>query len=357
MVDVSVTREDQSANFLRFDARDLPEQVKWCMSNIVGPAAANRMDAAQVLGMARQLEQVLTQTYDIKRPDFKARSIIPVDTRIASGTETWTYRSYDKSGTAGIVHNYSSELPDADVKGSETASRLVSLGASFHYSIQDMRAAAFAGQPLDAMKARAARYAVERKLEILAGAGDANTGLVGLTNAPGIVAVTQVSTGTWAAQITANLSNAVQAIIQDINALRSAIFVNTGGVHGSPGSLSLLLPLYEYNLLRVNTRSVTFTDDNILTYIVKMCQLKDADFWNELNFANAGATGGRVMLYERDPEVLSLVISQEFEQFAPQAKNLAFQIPVHMRTGAVQVRYPKAVAYMDGPGSSLSPAA
>ena len=79
-----------------------------------------------------------------------------------------------------------------------------------------------------------------------------------------------------------------------------------------------------------------------------MCQLKDCDFWNELNKAGASSLG-RIMAYERTPEVLSLVISQEFEQFAPQTKNLAFMVPCHMRTGAVQVRYPKAVAYMDGP--------
>jgi hypothetical protein len=348
-MDVNLYAENPFAQFPRFDAQDCPEQVAWCLQQIIGPAAVRRMDANQVLTMARQLEQVLTQTYDIRRPDMKARSIIPVDTRIASGAETWTYRTYEQTGSADILHNYSSELPDADVKGSETAQRLVSIGASYHYSIQDMRAAAFAGQPLDAMKAKAVRYAMERKLEVLAAKGDSGSGLVGLTNAPGIQSVAQVSSGTWTAQIAANLANAVAAIIQDVNALRTAIFVNSQGVHGAPGTLSLLLPLSEYNLLNTNARSLTFTTDNILQYIVNMCQLRDVDFWNELNLADAGGTHGRIMMYERSSDILSLVISQEFEQFAPQAKNLAFMVPCHMRTGAVQVRYPKAVAYMDGP--------
>jgi hypothetical protein len=345
---VEITRHEPFADMPRFDAADLPEQMAWCLQQIVGPAAVRRMDAQQVLTMARQLEQVLTQTYDIRRPDMKARSIIPVDTRVSSGAETWTYRTYEQSGAAKIIHNYGSELPDADVSGTETAARLVSIGASYHYSIQDMRAAAFAGQPLDAMKARAVRYAMERKLEVLAAVGDSKTGLVGLTNAPGIITSTQVSSGTWAAQIAANLANAVAAIIQDINKLRSDIFVNSQGVHGAPGTLSLLLPLAEYNLLNTNARSLTFTTDNILQYIVNMCQLRDVDFWNELNTA-AGDGTGMIVMYERSQDVLGLVISQEFEQFAPQAKNLAFMVPCHMRTGAVQVRYPKAVAKMTGP--------
>lgn len=342
-----ISSEDLSKDFARFDMADMPEQVAWCLQNIIGPAAVKRMDSAQVLTMARQLEQVLTQTYDIRRPDMKARSVIPVDTRISSGAETWTYRTYEMSGAAKIIHNYSGELPDGDVKGSETAQKLISIGAAYHYSIQDMRAAAFAGQPLDAMKARAVRYAMERKLEKLAALGDSATGLVGLTNAPGIQTSTQQSSGTWKSQIQTNLAAAVAAIIQDVNQMRSDIFLNSQGVHGAPGTLSLLLPLAEYNLLNTNARSLTFTTDNILQYIVNMCQLKDADYWNELNTA-ADGTNGLVMMYERSPDILSLVISQEFEQFAPQAKNLAFMVPCHMRTGAVQVRYPKAVTKMTG---------
>jgi len=159
---VEIFPSNPYTDFPRLDAVDLPEHVQHLYGQILGPAAARRLDANQVLFMARQLEYIFTQTYDIKRPDFKARQLIPVDTRVPAGAETFTYRTYEQTGTADLVHNYSSELRDADVKGSETAQRMVSIGNSYHYSIQDMRAAAFAGQPLDALKARSARYAMER---------------------------------------------------------------------------------------------------------------------------------------------------------------------------------------------------
>lgn len=372
MSDLIVSPHDLSSDLMRFDSRDLPEQLEHVCEQILGRPAAKRLLAMRndawntdstvtntnmSAFMARQLEYIYTQTYDIKRPAFKARQVIPVDTRVPSGAETFTYRQFENTGVAIIGHNYSGELPDSDVKASETAAKLVSILGSFHYSIQDMRAAAFAGVPLDAKKAASVRFAFERKLEILAAVGTSgqsqDVGLTGLCNAPGIQAVTQVSTGTWIAQIAASVANGVASVIADVNAITAKIFAGTGGVHGEPGTLSLLLPIDEYNALNTTPSHLTFNDSNLLETVLKVCKLKDIDYWNPLGSAGSGSKG-RVMCYNRDPEVLGLIISQEFEQFAPQPKNLAFQVPCHMRTGAVEVRYPLAVAYMDGPGQTPS---
>ena len=54
-----------------------------------------------------------------------------------------------------------------------------------------------------------------------------------------------------------------------------------------------------------------------------------------MDFADAAGTGPRMLTYQRDPEILELIIPQDFEQFPPQARNLAFVVPCHARIGGV----------------------
>lgn len=347
-------------SFSRFDSRDMSAAVARGLKATVG-----RADANETALFARQLEYIFTQTYDILYPELKARQLIPVDTRVPSGADSFTYSQFDKRGMGKIVHNYGIDFPNADVMGKQFKQSIVSLGASYQYSIQDMRAAAMAGLPLEARKAEAARFAIELKLEDLAAAGDTATGLKGLTNAPSIQAVTKVSlnnagatSSTWASLITdalakGNLTAAAQEIQKDVLALQKTIFTTTKGVHIPD---TLVLPTDAFAVLATTPRAPGFTDDSLLDYILEVSPwLKSIEFWPRLDGAAPSAVNsvwGRVMCYQKDPKVLALIISQEFEQFAPQPRNMSFIVPVHMRTGAVEVRYPLAVAYMDGVGGS-----
>lgn len=321
-----------------------------------------RYDSSQTAFFARQLEYIYTQTYDIKYPELKARQLVPVDTRVPNGAEFFTYRSFEKQGLAKVIHSYADDFPKASVKASEFQQRVVGLGASYGYSVQDMRAAAFAGVPLEAREAEAARWALESLLEELAATGDASgkvlqpdgtTAFYGFANAPNILQTTKVSpAGTWAAQIAAGvaggtLTAVAQAIAQDVLNMYTNVFNTTKGVH-IPNTL--LLPTNSYSALLTQPRAPGFTDDTILGFLMKLLAphgLQQITWWNRLDTAGSGAVG-RAMLYEKSQENEGLIISQEFEQFPPQPKGMTWMIPCHMRTGAVEVRYPKSVTYMDG---------
>ncbi len=348
--------ENPFTGFLKFDSKDLPRTVARVLETLQG-----RADAMETSLFARQLEYVYTQTFDIEYADLKARSLIPVDTRVPTGADSFTYTQFDKIGRAKIVHNYAQDFENADVIAAQFKQSIVSLGDSYQYTIQDMRAAAMAGLPLESRKAEAARWAIEQKLESLAAFGDANTGLVGLTNAPSINAVSKVSqnnagatTSTWTQLITyalakGNITQAAQEIQKDVLGLSRTIFNNTKGVHVGN---TLVLPTQAYAILATTVRAPGFTDDTLLQYILKSNPwLKSIEFWPRLDGGAPAAVNsvwGRVMMYDKDPKVLGLIVSQDFEQFAPQPRNMAFIVPCHMRTGAVEVRYPLAVAYMDG---------
>ena len=351
--------ENPFAGMMRFDSKHLPQALQRVLETLQG-----RADANETALFARQLEYVFTQTYDILYPDLKARKLIPVNTQVPAGADSFTYAQFDKIGVAKIVHNYSQDFPNADVVGKQFKQAIVSLGDSYQYTIQDMRAAALAGQPLESRKAEAARYAMEVLLEKLAVSGDTGTGLLGLSNAPSIQAITKVSqnnagttASTWKTLITdalakGNITAVAQEIQKDVNAMQRAIFDNTKGVHMPD---TLVLPTDAYSVLATTPRAPGFTDDSLLDYILEVSPwLNQIDYWSRLDTAGALVNGvhGRMMMYQKDPQVLSLIVSQDFEQFAPQARGMSMIIPCHMRTGAVEVRYPLAVAFMDGVGGT-----
>lgn len=355
-------KDNPFVGMLKFDSRSLPRATQRILETIQG-----RSDANETALFARQLEYVYTQTYDIEYPELKARMLVPVDTRVPSGADSFTYSQFNKQGRATIVHNYAEDFAGADIIGKQFKQAIVSLGDSYQYTIQDMRAAAMAGLPLEARKAEAARFAIEQKLESLTAFGDANTGLVGVTNAAGINVVSKVSlnnagttASTWAQLITdalakGNITAASQEIVKDVLAMWRQIHNATKGTHAGD---TLVLTTDTWSVLASTPRAPGFTNDTILDYIKQVVPgLKNIEFWPRLDGAAPAAVNsvfGRVLLYEKNPRVLSLIISQEFEQFAPQPRNMAFIVPCHMRTGAVEVRYPLAVSVMDGLGGNAT---
>jgi hypothetical protein len=324
-----------------------------------------RLDADNTGLFARQLEFIYSETYDIEYPENKARTFFPVDNRVPAAAESYTYRTFDRKGSARLVNNFATDFPTVEMVGYETTQKVKSLGDSYIYSIQEMRAAAMAGVPLDAMKARAARDVMEYELERIAWTGDSNSGLYGVLSAPGVmgsgVAVTDqngtsqaaasvlTSTGDWG---TLNAMSGLVPldIINDVTKMSKAIFDATKGIHRGD---TLVLDTASYSKLANAPRAAGFTNDTVLQYVLSASPwLKTIDFSPRLDNAS-GLVGGtlgkpRIVMFERNPRVVGLIIPQEFEQLAPQPRNMAFVVNCHMRFGGAEVRYPKAVATMDG---------
>jgi hypothetical protein len=106
------------------------------------------------------------------------------------------------------------------------------------------------------------------------------------------------------------------------------------------------------NLLRTTPQSPGFNENNLLDFLRKMFDL-DFQVWPQLNASNVGGTNGvygQVVVYKKDPKVLNLMVSQQFTQLPPQMVKMAYEINCYMRGGAAQVRYPLAVALMNGLG-------
>ena len=161
---------------MRYDQNDY-EALR--ASNIPASLVGTRFDSAEDASVffARELDYVKSQSYDVEYPELTALSLFPMSSEVDPGAETVTYYSYDKVGLAKIISNYATDLPRADVKGKPTTAIIKSLGASYGYSIQEMRASAMAGKSLDTRKAEAARYQIDYLNNKIAWCGDEETGL------------------------------------------------------------------------------------------------------------------------------------------------------------------------------------
>lgn len=315
-----------------------PEEIAAYIGQNTKPGEA-RMDAGSTATLARQLEHVESTVYQTKYPAFKARMLIPLDTSIPSGAETVTYQMWDSFAMAKVVANAADDLPLVDVMAKEFSARVKSLGVSFTYSVQDLRAIALSGQPIDTMRAIAARRAIEAGMDEVAAFGLPEASMPGFLNHPNVPLIAP-TTGNWA-------SATAEQIFADLNKLVSSMVTATRGIHMPD---TMLLDTASFELLASKPVGSDFSKTILRVFLDSNVHIRNIDSWYQLDKANVAGTGPRAMVYARTPEVVQLRIPQGFEQFPPQARNLAFVIPCHSRIGGVAVRFPMAMAYMDGIG-------
>ena len=308
------------------------------------------LDANEKVFFSRELEHVKTKTYDIKYPDLKAKQYIPVSTDAGPGAESITYEQYDHVGMFKIIASYADDLPRSDVKGVEFTSPVRSIGGSYGYSIQAIRAARMAGKPLETRKAEATRKSYELKVNEIAWNARPTMakygGLTGLIYNPNITKY-EVDTGAessvkpWSGKTS-------EEIIFDMN---KAVDTPIKLTLGTGVANTLLMPLENYTLIS-STRNSDASDLTILEYFKRNRPGVTVDWVNDLSDVTNPRTGtgttNILIAYRRNPEVLTLEIPQPYEQFPAQERNLEFVIPAHGRIGGVIVYYPLEIAIVDG---------
>jgi hypothetical protein len=305
-----------------------------------------RLDAKYTAALEQQLEHVRAQTYDIKYPNMKARQFIPVDNSVDPGAETFAYLQWDEIGMAKIIANYADDLPMVSALAEKFSNPVVSLGDAYDFSVQDLKRSALSGNQLETRKAAIVRRGMERRLDHLAAVGDAPSKLKGFLNNSNVTVLSATSDGTSARWVGGRSpAKAPVDIKADMHAAVNQIWVNTKQAFEPD---TILLSTTEFG--HISQAAVNaYTEVTILkSFLANNPMIKNMDHWHKLDLADAAGTGPRMITYTRSNEVLELVIPQEFEQLPPQAKNLAYIVPCHMRCGGVVVRYPLAIAYTDG---------
>lgn len=304
------------------------------------------LDANETLFFERELEHRKSQTYDIIRAPLKAMELIPVDSTAGPGAESIVYEQYDITGLAKIIANYADDLPRADAKGKEVVAKIRSVGNSYGYNIQEIRAAMFAGKPLEQRKANAAARAQREIWNRIAFNGDTEHGLQGWLTNPNIPVASVAADGNENGGVGSTLfeHKTPQQIIRDLNEVVNGIFERT---NGAERPTTLALPIKQWTQIST-TRMDSGTDTTILQFF-----LNNSPFITSVEWANelkgAGTGGVDIMIaYDRSPDKITLEMPQGFEQFPVQERGLEFVVPCHSRIAGVLIYYPFSQSIGEG---------
>ena len=320
----------------------------------VGQGNETRLDANESAFFLRQIEYIKAKTYDVKYKELKAFDLIPISNEAPSGTPQITWRQYVGVGFAKIIADYANDFPRVDTYGNETTTLVRGIGASYGYSIVEIRRAAIANVPLDQKKANFARRAIEQVINSIAWSGLTPYSINGLVNYPGITAATIPADGTGTSTLWT--TKTPDQIIRDLNNLITAVVATT---RGREMPTTLLLPIENY-LYISNTRMGLPSDKTILSYFLDAQRdagsIRKVDWLpDELknvgvsgNIPSGGTASSRMLAYVQDEDHLTLEIPQPFEQFPSDQEGMEFEIACHAETAGVLVYYPLSIAYGDG---------
>jgi len=305
------------------------------------------LDADQGVFFKRQLEVIKAKTYDIKQRALQATSVFPVSTEAGPGAETITYEQFDTTGLMKFIADYSSDLPRSDVKGKQFSIIIQSLGGSYGWSVQEIRAAMFANRALSAMRAMAARRSNDQMANNIgwfANGGADWAGLTGFLYNPNITK-SAAPTGAWTTG-----PKTPDQIIGDVNFLIYKVPELTNSVEMVD---TVLLPSAQYSYIASTPRS-SVSDTTILEFLRRVHLGVTFGSVTELKSVNPNPRTGAapavnlMVAYTRSPDHLQYEIPVIYEQFPAQERNLSYVTPVHSRNAGFNVYYPLSCHIVDG---------
>ena len=312
------------------------------MMEISGHARFDSVDAASIW-MASELDAVKSKSYDKLYPELMALQCFPVNGDADPGAETITYYTYDLEGLAKIIDNYSTDLPRADVNGVPHSAIVKSVGVSYGYSAQEMRASRMAHKSLDSRKAEAARFQSDNTINTIAWKGDPKHNLLGVLSTQQNIPIFTITAGATSGK-TKWLEKTAEEILGDIKAMYAQVARTTKNVEHPD---TLLLPNDVYTELSMSR--LDYTGETVLSFIeshapglkeVKSCAELNHDSVETNPYAAASGGQGVALLYTNSADKLEINNPMAFLQYPVQVKGLESVVPCEARTAGVIVFYP-----------------
>lgn len=333
--------KEMRADARRFDARNpgsYPERFRYFDRD-------PNFDSAEGIFLARQLEFIRKGLYEIPYPELKSKRLLPWNTDVNTGAEQYTARAVDHVGDVKVTKMLAGNVPMAKFRISETSTSIFSMVEGYEYTIQDARAAIYAGVPLSTKLATAVRNDMERKLDEIAFVGDTSlvSSATGLLNQSGTLTYSTPTTGTGASASWD--AKSPDQILLDLNAPLDQVVTNSDEIESCD---TLLLPTSRFRLVN-RVRVGDGTSTSILAYF-NANQKRDLPVSVESTFRAETAGSGsskRACAYRNSSDKLEMILSQPFEQMQPVAMHFSVATMCHMRTAGLALYVPGSVIYMD----------
>lgn len=339
-------RKKRTAHSMNYDAADRAALRSAPFIRSVSESDGMNFDSTDEAAVffARELDYVKGQTYDQEYPDMTALRTFPITHDVPEGAETVTFYSYERTGMAKIIANYATDLPRADVKGTPTTVDVKSVGTSYGYSVQEMRASRMTGKSLDTRKAEAAHFQNDTKQNMIAWAGDPDNNLVGIlttgNNVPLYTVPACAAGGTSMEKMTP------EEILGVFNGIVKSQAIITSNVEKSD---TVFLPSSVY--IHLATTKITDSEKTILTFLKEnQPYLKNFIDAPELEADSAcNPYKSRVMVFcKLDERKFGLEIPMEFYQYPAQPTKLEVEVPCESRIAGVMIYYPMSLMIASG---------
>lgn len=331
----------------RIDAADIDRIYRGMVVHRAELYGRDRLDANETIILDLELEQKRARLVEVKRPELKARRLIPVTSEMDPGADSWSYQIWDRAGMAKIIANYSDDIPKVALSAKKFSYTQETIALGYEWSWLDMLKAARAGKPLKARKSDAVREGFEMRIEEIGAIGIKETGVTGLLNN---VNVPQISVSPAAAGGSAAWDGGKKTpweILGDLQAMEEAIIFSTKGIHSAD---TLVLPHRRLRYIAktpISTQNGANPRDTILkVFLDQSDTIRNIEWWRYCDTANAG--GPRAIAYRRDPSHVHFEIPLEQQEQPPQAKNLALEVNSVGRIGGVAFEYPLSAVYLNG---------
>lgn len=307
----------------------------------MNPTSINgaRLDAAESVFFARQLESIDQVAYQHKYPKYKARMFLPNQQGVGAYDRTYTYRMYDTQGRARPMGNNARDIPLANASGAETSQVIHNLEVGYAFNLMEIQQAAKTGTALDQMRANAAKRAMDELIDEYLSLGNTTLGVSGLLKLTGTS--TYTSAGFWGTLATADPDKVAGDLLGTLSK----------GVEATDEAFSkfvCVLPLAMYNIAAQLKMSST-SNVTVLDYVSTVCPYLEGGKdgiqpWYRTELA-VDSTHDLICAFPRDPECVAALVPRDLEFLAPQQDGFNFVRPGHAACGGVVVRYPKAITY------------
>jgi hypothetical protein len=294
------------------------------------------LDAEGSIYFTRQLEYVKGKIIEEQLVPLTYTQFIPVSGEMPLGATNFTWRSFSGYGQARIISDYAKDFPRSEIAGKEQTITVKNIGASYAYTIMDIRRAQYGGVDLEYRKGVSARRAIEEKINSIAWNGDATFGIQGFLNYPGVVSFTPAGADAnakkWA-------TKTADQIVDDLNAILMAVDTATNGIE-SPNTI--LIPKAQMTRIK-NLRSAPASDLTVYEWFIRNNPAIALEVCRDLKGAGAGATD-MIVAYTKSSDKLEFQLPMALETLETEKKGLEYVVPMMATVAGVVVYFPLSMA-------------
>ena len=325
------------------------------MTDFVYDAEANfnyfnmsHLDAATNLFLSRELLFTLPKLLKVIHGQKNARLLFPINRSVPVGAQSYKWEQEEDFGTAAWVTGHGAGIPTVNSNTEELISQVGSFATEAIWTMDEIRAAAFANRPLNARYARAARLAALQFENEVVFNGDTTRNILGVLSGNALTGIPEAAAtnGTWTVATQADVDN----ILEDMFDIESD--VQTQSLQNYAAT-RLVIPLAEFQLIS-KTKAV-LTDGAMETIkevalrnFTSIREIVPAEEFAANNHPAIDAANPIMMAYEPGPDNMEMVVPMELLQHAPERVKLSTSVIYEQSTGGMSIYRPLTASIRTG---------